>query len=189
MKKEKYPVDFISEEMIEHAKKQVDFVKVNRTIASGIDTLTGILGEYAFAQYYYGDWKKNNVGRNKGKTDFRNIEIKTSAFPFSEKLNLLVREDYAKKRKPKYYMQIIIDVESSNSNEIRLALKLFYAAGLQVKKLIKHLRKIWVQSLVEKVGTSAIISILKDCIQPRNSKNYIKSNKKPRKQIVFEVSV
>jgi hypothetical protein len=78
--------------------------------------LTGNLGEFAFAQYFYGDWHKNRVGQNKGSMDFDNIEIKASAFPFNDKLNLLVREDYAEKRKPAFYIQIIIDVPDPKSN-------------------------------------------------------------------------
>jgi hypothetical protein len=108
----------ISKEMLDFAKAKIDQVKVNRTIASKIDTLTGILGELIFAEYFYGDWKRNRVGFNKGDVDFPNIEIKTSAFPFSERLNLLVREDYALKRKPKVYVQIIIDVGSTEACEI-----------------------------------------------------------------------
>jgi hypothetical protein len=108
----------ITSAMLEHARGKIDRVRVNRTIASKIDTLTGILGEFVFAEYFYGDWRMNRIGFNKGETDFPDIEIKTSAFPFFERLNLLVREDYALKRKPKAYVQIIIDVNSINADEI-----------------------------------------------------------------------
>ena len=60
-----YPFILITKEMIITAQALVKEVKVNRTIASNIDTLTGNLGEFAFAQYYYKDWKKNRVGSNK----------------------------------------------------------------------------------------------------------------------------
>lgn len=112
------PMVMITQEMIDEAKRLIPFTKVNRTITSSIDTLAGHLGEFAFAQYYFGDWKKHRVGKNKGETDFPDIEIKTSAFPFSEKLHLLVREDYAAKRKPAYYVQIIIDVHSESIQKI-----------------------------------------------------------------------
>jgi hypothetical protein len=95
-----YPKVELTEQMISAAKAMVDKVRVKRTVASKIDTLAGILGEFAFAQYFFGDWTKNRVGSNKGDIDFTNIEIKTSAFPFRGNLNLLVREDYAQKRKP-----------------------------------------------------------------------------------------
>lgn len=102
-----YPVVTISDEMIDAAQKLVDAVRVNRTVASSIDTLTGILGEFVFAQYFYSDWRKNRVGSNKGDVNFTDIEIKTSAFPFSPRLNLLVREDYAKKGKRHFTCRLL----------------------------------------------------------------------------------
>jgi hypothetical protein len=103
-----YPSVVVTQEMIDKAKKLIPSTRVFRTIASKIDTLTGHLGEFAFADYFYGNWRNHRVGKNKGETDFEDIEIKTSAFPFSESLNLLVREDYAQKRKPSFYVQVII---------------------------------------------------------------------------------
>lgn len=117
--KNNFPKVIITREMLSEAEKLISQTKVNRTVASEIDTLTGILGEFVFAQYFYDDWQKNFVGKNKGKEDFPDFEVKTSAFPFNEKLNLLVREDYAKKRKPKYYVQIIIDVRHTKANRIK----------------------------------------------------------------------
>ncbi len=112
------PRVLITQKWIEEAKRLEEKVVVRRTKASNIDTLTGILGEFAFAEWFYGDWKKNRVGENKGEVNFKDIEIKTSAFPFSERLNLLVREDYARKRKPPIYIQIIIDVKNRNASSI-----------------------------------------------------------------------
>ncbi len=109
----------ITEEMLLDARKIINTVRINRTVASKIDTLTGIIGEFVFAKYFYGDWKINNVDKNKGKVDFENIEIKTSSFPFNKNLNLLVREDYAIKRKAPFYVQIILDVESSKADQIK----------------------------------------------------------------------
>lgn len=109
----RFPYLFITEEMIVRANELIPQTKVNRTVTSGADTLTGHLGEFIFAQYFRGDWRKNNVGKNKGKADFDDIEVKTSAFPFSTKLHLLVREDYALKRKPRFYVQLIIDIARS----------------------------------------------------------------------------
>ena len=109
-----YPIIILTQEMIDQAIKLAPSVKVNRTIASNIDTVSGILGEFVFAQYMFGNWKKNRVGENKGQEDFIDIEIKTSTYPFRDSLNLLVREDYAKKRKPKFYIQIIFDLYTNN---------------------------------------------------------------------------
>ena len=114
----KYPQIPLTKEMIETAKSLIPKTRVNRTIASEIDTLTGHLGEFAFAQYFYGDWRKNNVGKNKGESDFSDFEIKASTYPFSENLNLLVREDYAIARKPPFYVQVIIDVQSRQARDI-----------------------------------------------------------------------
>jgi len=121
-----YPFIFITQKMIDEAKRLIPGTKVERTVASKIDTLTGHLGEFAFAQYFFGDWKKHQVGKNKGKSDFENIEVKTSIFPFSEDLHLLVREDYAIKRKPKYYIKIILDVDSSKTETIHPKTKAFF---------------------------------------------------------------
>ena len=69
-----------------------------------------------WAQYRYGDWHVHNLEDNKGKIDYTDVEIKTSAFPFNHKLHLLVREDYAKKRKPRRYVLIIIDLPSPKAS-------------------------------------------------------------------------
>lgn len=106
----------ITAEMLRAAELATSLAHVNRTIASPVDTLTGILGEMVWAQYYFGAWQKHNALDNKGKSDFAQVEIKASAFRFNPKLNLLVREEYAAKRHPKFYVQVIIDVDPQNPN-------------------------------------------------------------------------
>lgn len=108
----------ITPEMLAEAQRLIPQTRVNRTVASPVDTLAGHLGEFAFAAYFFGDWRQHRVGQNKGEADFGDVEIKTSAYPFSEKLHLLVREDYAKKRKPAAYVQVIIDLPSPQAAEI-----------------------------------------------------------------------
>jgi len=109
----------ISRGMLDYASEASKVTAVKRTIASPFDTLAGLLGELVFAEYIYNDFTQHNLYDTKGKADFFNeIEIKTSAFPFRENLNLLVRSDYAKKRKPLYYIQIILDIPSRNSKKI-----------------------------------------------------------------------
>ena len=114
----KYPAIAITEEMINEAIRLIPATKVNRTIASKIDTLTGHLGEFVFAEFLHKNWKMHRVGHNKGQSDFERIEVKTSAFPFNDRLNLLVREDYAQKRKPAFYIQIVIDVPDAKATGI-----------------------------------------------------------------------
>jgi len=110
---ERYPRVLISAEMLAEARRLAPQIQVQRTRASPLDTLTGALGEFAFAQWLHGDWRQHEVGRNRGAADFEGrIEIKTSVFPFSDNLHLLVREDYARKRHPPFYVQIILDADS-----------------------------------------------------------------------------
>lgn len=109
----------VTAEMLDAAAEAVETVKVNRTVASPYDTLAGLIGELAFAQWFLGDWRLHNVFDTKGKADFLNrIEVKTSAFPFRDTLNLLVREDYAARRKPEAYVQTIIDIPSSDATKL-----------------------------------------------------------------------
>jgi len=99
----------ISREMLEEAARLSPAVQVARTQESEVDTLGGILGEFAFAEWFTGDWRgTHEVGRNKGHADFDGIvEVKASVFPFRETLHLVVREDYGGKPKP-LYVQIIL---------------------------------------------------------------------------------
>ncbi len=131
----------ITQDMIAEAKRIINKVKVDRTIASKIDTLTGVIGEFVFAQYIYYDWKKNFVGKNKGQVDFPDVEVKTSAFPYNSNLNLLVREDYALKRKPACYVQIIIDVENRFANDIKPGTIAIVAGWATSEEVIKSKKK------------------------------------------------
>ena len=123
--------------MISEAIKLQQKIKVNRTQASNIDTITGALGEFSFAEWFLGDWKKHEVGNNSGQVDFDDcIEIKTSTFPFRESLNLLVRQDYAIKRQPAFYIQVIIDSNARSLSEITpgtSAIIAGFATGHQVE--------------------------------------------------------
>jgi hypothetical protein len=114
--------------MIEDAKKRSPSIQVHRTKTSNFDTIFGVIGEYCFAQWLFGEWESHSKLDTKGQADFFNrIEVKTSAFPFSEKLNLLVREDYAKKRKPDFYVQTIIDLPKRYVQELPEDLKCILA--------------------------------------------------------------
>ena len=111
----------ITDEMIQGANELVNDVQVHRTRTSPVDTLAGIIGEFAFAEWYYGDWRKNEVGETIGRPDFEDrIEVKTSVFPLSSRLNLPIREDYAISRQPDYYIWCCIDVPSKFEKEILL---------------------------------------------------------------------
>jgi len=108
----------ISDEMMAEARPLAKMVAMKRTKASSVDALAGVLGEMTFAQFLYGDWRRHELRTNKGKADFDTIEVKASAFPFSTHLHLLVREDYAQKRKPLCTVQIILDVKDPHAGDI-----------------------------------------------------------------------
>ena len=112
------PAIEITAEMIEAAREREPEVRVDRTKVSPVDTLGGILGEFAFAQWLTGDWRRNEVGANKGKADlFGLVEVKTSVYPFRETLHLVIREDYGAKIKD-VYVQVIVDVKDGDGKEI-----------------------------------------------------------------------
>lgn len=109
-----YPRVVITPEMLAAAERLADACHVNRTVACAEgtrnDTLAGILGEMAACQFMYNDWRMARPGDSKGRIDYADVEVKASMFPFSRHLNLLVREDYARKRKAAIYVQVILDV-------------------------------------------------------------------------------
>ena len=128
------PSILITNEMLTFAESASIYTKVNRTIASPFDTTSGLIGELAFAEWFLGNWSLHDVFNTKGKSDFFNeIEIKTSAFPFSDKLNLLVRKDYAEKRKPIFYVQTIINLPNREIKKISAGLEVILAGYVTSK--------------------------------------------------------
>lgn len=108
----------VTEEMHRLGDKFFNSVNIPRTITSPYDNGVGAIGEYIWAKYFYNDIKKHNPYETKGKSDFEGeIEIKTSAHPFNDRLNLLVREDYLNKS-PLFYIQIILDYDLKNGKDI-----------------------------------------------------------------------
>lgn len=150
---EQFPCVEISSEMLEEAERIQHIVKVSRTQASCIDTLTGVLGEFVFAEWLYGDWRRHRVTENKGRIDYDDVgvEVKTSAFPLSKRLHLLVREDYAEKRKPSFYVQVIIDVEDPKAGEIKPGTRA-YLVGWATSQEVGKARK---RDMGTKLGKSA----------------------------------
>lgn len=109
----------ITEQMLEYASLWEHNLHVRRTKTSKFDTKIGLLGEVAFAYWLSGDWKWHHPLKVRGQVDFFDlVEIKTSAFKFSPKLHLLVRQDYAVKRSPKYYLQLILDIDLEQTRVI-----------------------------------------------------------------------
>lgn len=96
----------LSEKILSRAKSLAMGRDINRTKAGPNDTLIGKIGEVAFAYVFFGDI---NLTCKDGEDDFNGIEIKCSQCPLHENMHLLVREDYAIKRSPPVYVQIILD--------------------------------------------------------------------------------
>jgi len=109
------PIIVITQEMFDEAKRFEAKTRVARTQASKHDTLTGNLGELAFARYFFGDFQRHRLGQTKGGTDFPKTEIKTSAHPFRETLHLPIRSDYQVRRRPPLYVLVILNVEKINA--------------------------------------------------------------------------
>lgn len=106
----------ITPDMMHYANNLHSKLKMDRTVESDIDSLVGLMGELVFASWFYGDYMKGNtlaeIKENFGQPDFdRKFEIKASCHRYSEFLNLPVREDYAKKRTPQYYVQVLFDTD------------------------------------------------------------------------------
>jgi hypothetical protein len=118
MSSRSYPKVTVTQEMLARARELEPLVKVVRHRASVNDTLIGILGELAFAQYWLGQWEPHSrqIERNKGKVDFGRVEVKASALKFSEQRCLLVKQEYARARKPGFYVQVILDVRGANAD-------------------------------------------------------------------------
>lgn len=64
---ENYPRVSITAEMLAEATRLAPSVQVYRTKTSSMDDIVGILGEFAFAAWAYGDWTKNRVGANRAR--------------------------------------------------------------------------------------------------------------------------
>lgn len=105
---QRYPRVQITQQMLIRSRELEPKVRVARHRASVIADLVGILGELAFAQYWLGEWEPHShqIERNKGKVDFGRIEVKASALGFNERRCLLAREEYARARKPEFYVQV-----------------------------------------------------------------------------------
>lgn len=113
----------ITNAMLVFAKEKEKDVAVMRTKTSPVDALAGAIGEVAFAQWFYGDWRKNEVGLNQGRPDFEGlVDVKTSVYPLSNRLNLPIREDYARARCPALYVWCCINVPSPYEKDIRSGL-------------------------------------------------------------------
>jgi len=85
--------DFIilTREIYEATLKKIEEkpnIDIDRDKASPVDTISGAAGEFLWAEYYYGDYRKNTVGSNKGKNDFIDTEVKCSCLHIGSDLEI-----------------------------------------------------------------------------------------------------
>ena len=128
----------ITSDMIQYVNRIKTKLGIERTKESEIDTEVGLMGELVFAKWWYGDYMKGNtlqdLKNNFGHADFDGkFEIKASCHRWSEKLHLPVREDYANKRTPQYYVQVLFDTDKAAITTETRALIIGWIHGEQAK--------------------------------------------------------
>ena len=75
------PVIKISKEMIDDANLRSPSVAVNRTKTSSYDTMSGILGEYCFAQWFVGGRALGNSHRPPRSPVGRSVDVAAISGP------------------------------------------------------------------------------------------------------------
>jgi hypothetical protein len=103
--------------MRQRALRELAVRQIQRTRASKIDTYVGLLGELVWAKLRYGTIEAFDTLGTRGKVDDGEIEVKTSKTRISEQSHLMVREDYAQKRQPHYYVLVLIPNDEVHHNE------------------------------------------------------------------------
>lgn len=102
------PFLVITQEMLEEAKKHVSAIQLHNDRANLHDSLTGSIGEIAFAKWRFEDLYAHNIGKNFGNGDFDEIEIKTSLTLFSCRMHLIAKESYVRDHPSTIYVQCFI---------------------------------------------------------------------------------
>ena len=90
--------------------------QMSRTRASSQDAYIGTLGELVWAKLRYGDWTRFDTLNTRGKSDDAgtgeanagDVEVKTSKTRVADSSHLMVREDYALKRQPRFYVLVLV---------------------------------------------------------------------------------
>ena len=90
--------------------------QMSRTRASSQDAYIGTLGELVWAKLRYGDWTQFDTLNTRGKSDDAgtgeanagDVEVKTSKTRVADSSHLMVREDYALKRQPSFYVLVLV---------------------------------------------------------------------------------
>ena len=101
------------------ALAEVPARQMRRTRASPADAYLGILGELAWAVWRYGDAAQFDTLGTKGQVDdaLSGVEIKTSKTRVDVRSHLMVREDYAQKRRAAFYVLALVPFAQADGAE------------------------------------------------------------------------
>lgn len=93
--------------------------QMRRTRASPADAYLGVLGELAWAVWRYGDAAQFDTLHTKGQVDdaLDGAEIKTSKTRVDARSHLMVREDYAQKRRAAFYVLALVPFAQADGAE------------------------------------------------------------------------
>jgi len=114
----------IDETLRARARADAAVRQMSRTRASQQDAYIGTLGELVWAKLRYGDWSHFDTLHTRGKSDDAgsgdsagDVEIKTSKTRISTSSHLMVREDYALKRQPAFYVLVLVPQDQPPQQE------------------------------------------------------------------------
>ncbi len=110
----------ITPEMLAAADEFVLNVMKARATVTTRSPQTFLIAEFAFAQWFLGDWRRHNFRETNCETNFMDsTEIRSSARPFRNTLNLLAKQPYVDRRNADYYVCVIIDAPVIHPTEIQ----------------------------------------------------------------------
>lgn len=136
------PWMIITEELLQEAKSLIPKIQLHNERANEFDALTGTIGELAFAEWLYGDFRKHTVGRNFGKADFKGIEIKTSLHTLTNSRHLIAKASYVESRPAAFYVQCFCNSSTPRRGPL-VGDTVFIAGWLAKDELLKLGREHW----------------------------------------------
>lgn len=132
----------ITEELFQEAKRLIPQIQLQNDRANEFDALTGTVGELAFAQWFYGDFRSHSVGRNFGKSDFEGIEVKTSLHTLTSARHLIAKASYVETRPAAFYVQCFCNSSTPRRGPL-IGDTVFVAGWLAKEQLLNLGRENW----------------------------------------------
>jgi len=131
------PFLVITQQILEEANKHLATIQLHNDRANLYDSLTGSIGEIAFAQWMFKDLHAHNLGKNFGNGDFDEIEIKTSLTLFNHRRHLVAKESYVRDHPSTIYVQCFISSRTPWRGPL-LGDTVFIAGWTDHQTLISH---------------------------------------------------